>query len=452
MAAEQARRRGSLRARITLTAVLVVGVALVAAGAAIVLSLDRSLRSAVRMDADGRARVIAAELTSGEAPTLTTVADPEEEFVQVLGAGGEVLASSPNIAGLDAVAGLEPGASTTVEDVPLKDRPFLVAAVAATDADGQVTVLVGRSLEDALDASRRVKLTLAVAIPSLLFVVGVVAWLLVGRALAPVEEIRREVESISSAELHRRVPDPPGDDEIARLASTMNRMLERLERGQVRERRFVSDASHELRSPVASIRQHAELALTHPEGIELSGLAEVVLEEDLRLQRIVEDLLLLTRIDEGTLKLRTDPVDVDDLVFAEAARLRGSSDVRIDTGRVSAGRVLGDRDQLERLVRNLGENAARHAKATVAMSLMQDGDEVVLTVDDDGPGIQPTERERVFERFVRLDEARARDAGGTGLGLSIVREVTMLHRGTVAISQGPLGGARFQVRLPRSSA
>jgi signal transduction histidine kinase len=200
---------------------------------------------------------------------------------------------------------------------------------------------------------------------------------------------------------------------------------------------------------VATIREHAEIAIAHPDRIGLEELAEVVLEEDLRLQRLVEDLLLLTRADEGTLDSRTEPVDLDDLVLSEASRLNGStSDLHVDPSNVSAGRVQGDRAQLERLVRNLFENAGRHARAVVALSLRQADGEVVLTVDDDGTGVAPAERERIFERFVRLDEARDRDSGGSGLGLAIVREIALAHGATVEVSESPLGGARFQVRFP----
>jgi signal transduction histidine kinase len=245
------------------------------------------------------------------------------------------------------------------------------------------------------------------------------------------------------------VPAPPGDDEIARLAATMNRMLGRLEDAQARQRRFVSDASHELRSPIASIRQHAELARAGSADADPLELADVVLEEDLRLQRIVEDLLLLARIDEGTAKLRADPVDLDDVVLEEAARLRASTGLAVDAAGVSGGRVRGDRDRLGRLVRNLTENAARAARTAVVLSLREEDAAVVLAVEDDGPGIAPADRERVFDRFVRLDEARDRDAGGSGLGLAIVREVAGLHGGTVAALDGALGGARLEVRLPR---
>jgi signal transduction histidine kinase len=155
-----------------------------------------------------------------------------------------------------------------------------------------------------------------------------------------VEAIRAEVDAISGDALHRRVPDPPAGDEIGRLARTMNRMLGRLEQAQARQRRLVADASHELRSPVATIRQHAEVALAHPDRT-TTELAGTVLAEDLRLQRLAEDLLLLTRADEHTLALRRRPVDLDDLVFDEARRVRGATGLRVDTTAVSAGRVEG---------------------------------------------------------------------------------------------------------------
>jgi signal transduction histidine kinase len=427
--------------------VLVVGVALVVAAVAMVSFLERSLREDVRTTALDRAEIIADALAGGRSLDPLGSGDREEEYVQVLSIDGSVVRWSANVAGAGAIAAPAPGEEEIVESVPLEDGPFLVVGVASTTDDGPVTVVVGRTLEDVGDATRAVTGSLALGIPLLVLLVGAVTWRVVGRALAPVEAIRAEVEAISSDELHRRVPDPRGADEIARLAATMNRMLARLEEGQLRQRRFVSDASHELRSPVASIRQHAEVALEHPERADLRELAEVVLEEDARLQRIVEDLLLLTRIDEGTARAGTEPVDLDDLVFQEAVRLRAATALTIDTSGVSAARVRGDRTQLERLVRNLTDNAARHAHRMIAMSLRDREAEAVLTIDDDGPGIAPGDRERVFDRFVRLDDARDRDSGGSGLGLSIVHEVAALHGGNVTVADAPLGGARFEVRL-----
>lgn len=228
----------------------------------------------------------------------------------------------------------------------------------------------------------------------------------------------------------------------------MNRMLGRLEQAHTRQRRFVADASHELRSPVASIRQHAEVALAHPERTTTADLARTVLAEGLRVQRLVEDLLFLARGDEHTVELRRRPIDLDDLVFDEAQRLRVATNLRVDTRAVSAGRVEGDAEGLRRLVRNLGENAARHARGRILFALAERDGWVHLTLDDDGRGIPPADRERVLERFVRLDEARARDGGGSGLGLAIVAAVAAAHGGTVRIGESPLGGARVELELP----
>jgi signal transduction histidine kinase len=442
------KRTGSIRVRTTAAAVLVVGVSLLIAAVAMVVLLKRSLREHVQSSAHIRAEAIADELDLGASLAVTAVGDEDEEFVQVLDAEGSVVLSSPNVSGEGPIVRLAPGEARSVEPVPFETGPFLVVASSSTGDRGPRTVLVGRSLEGVTEAAGAVTSLLAVAVPILLIVVGAVTWSVVGRALAPVDAIRAEVEAISSRELYRRVPDPPGKDEIGRLARTMDRMLTRLEEGRVRERRFVSDASHELRSPVTTIRQHAEVALSHPDETSLGELAEVVLEEDVRLQRIVEDLLLLSRIDEGTLRVRTDPVDLDDLMFEEAARLRSSTNLKVDVGGVSAGRVSGDREKLERLLRNLTDNAARHARSTIALSLRETDGEVVLTVDDDGRGVGNSHRWRIFDRFVRLEESRDRDSGGSGLGLAIVREIAGFHRGTVTVLDSALGGARFEVRFP----
>jgi signal transduction histidine kinase len=439
---------GTVRVRTTAAAIIVVGAALVVASVAMVVSLRRSLTDEVRTSALLRADVVEEELRGGVSSRVIAGGDVEEEFVQVVDSSGRVVASSENVAGRQPFVDLRPGQSRQIDGLPFESGPFLAAASGADSPQGRVTIVVGKSLEDVMDSSRAVIRLLGFGVPLLILIVGVVTWRVVGRALAPVEAIRSEVDAISSKELHRRVPDPPGKDEIAHLAATMNQMLARLEKGQQRQRQFVSDASHELRSPVASIRQHAEVALSHTDATDVEEFAGIVLEEDLRLQRLVEDLLLLTRADEGTLRGRTEPVDLDDLVFEEAARLRSNGEVRVDTRGVSAGRVLGDRGQLGKLIRNLTDNAVRHARHQVAMSLRNGREEIVLTVDDDGDGITAGERERVFQRFVRLQDARDRDSGGSGLGLAIVAEITAAHGGKISVEDSPMGGARFDVRFP----
>jgi len=439
------KRLATIRAITTAVATIVVSIALVIGAAGLIAALRRAMVDEVAEAARAQASDVVRELEAGRPPVLQ-VAGADEQLIQVMTPAGAVVASSPNMAGRPAVVRLAPGQSAQVV-TPLDDDQFVAVAEGAQTSDGLRIVLVARALVDVLDTTIVITRLLIIGLPLLVAVVALTTWFAVGRALAPVEAIRREVDEISAAQLHRRVPQPKADDEIGRLAATMNRMLERLEGARNSQRRFVSDASHELRSPITVIRQHAEVALAHPDQVTAAELAEVVLAEQQRMQRLVEDLLLLARADEHV-PLAREPVDLDDLAFEEGHRLRSTTSKRVDTSGVSAARVQGDADALRRMFRNVGENAARHASSRVDITLVQRGDEVVLTVDDDGPGIPESERARVLQRFVRLDEARSRDEGGSGLGLSIVDEVVRAHGGSMSIEQSPLGGARIQIRLP----
>jgi signal transduction histidine kinase len=425
---------------------VVVAVVLAIGALALVVSLRSALTGEVRTAAEVRAEQAVSELESGRAPREVTAATGDDQFLQVVD-GADVVAASRNVADGPAVAELEPGDSAEVT-VPFDDDEFLVVADTASTSTGSLTVLVGRSLDRVTESSQAVTALLAVGLPLLLVVLAGAIWRLVGRALAPVDAVRREVDAISATELHRRVPEPLGTDEIARLTATMNRMLARLQLAQDDQRRFVSDASHELRSPIAAIRQHAELAVAHPDTTTIADLGATVGAESLRLQALVDDLMLLAAADEHALRLQARPLDLDDLVFDEARRLRANTRLRIDTTAVSAGRVEADAVAARRVVRNLADNAARHARSQVRLRLAERDGWVVLDVDDDGPGIGADERERVFERFVRLDDARARDVGGAGLGLAIVAELVTAQGGDVSVAESTLGGARFTVRLP----
>lgn len=449
MAADRAgfaARTGTVRVRTTAAAVLVVGVAIGVGAVVLVQALRAGLVDDLEASASRRAEELASELErSGEVPTLG-VSDPEEELVQLVDADGTVVAASENLTSARAL--VDPGEDEVRSlDVRIGDEveEFLVVVEPAEDG---TRVVVGRSVDDVADSTSTAASLLGLAAPLLVGLVGITTWWVVGRALAPVDRIRREVEAVTVSEMHRRVPVPAGRDEVARLAETMNGMLARLEAGHERQRRFVADASHELRSPVASMRQHAEVAQTHPERMPQEPLVEVVLAESARLQHLIDDLLLLAKADEGSLRPDHRTVDLDDLVFDEARRLRAETGLRIDSAAVSAGRVLGDEAALRRVLRNLTDNAVRHAATTIALRLGAVEGAVVLDVDDDGPGIPPDERDRVRDRFVRLDEARGRDAGGAGLGLAIVDELVTAHGGTLQITASPLGGARVTVRLP----
>jgi signal transduction histidine kinase len=439
------KRLATIRAITTAVATTVVAVALTVGAIGLITAARSTMVKEETESAQKQAAEVVGQLESGRPPVLE-VAGSDEQLVQVMTPAGAVVASSPNIAGEPAVARLAPGQSARVI-TPLDNDPFVAVAESAETADGQRIVVVARALVDVLDTTTVLTQLLIIGVPVMVAVVGLTTWFAVGRALAPVEAIRREVDEISAAQLHRRVPQPKADDEIGRLAATMNLMLERLEAARNSQRRFVSDASHELRSPITTIRQYAEVALAYPDRMTAQELADVVLAEQTRMQGLVEDLLLLARADERVPPSRA-PVDLDDLAFEEGHRLRATTSKRVDTSGVGAARVQGDADALHRVVRNLGENAARHASSRVDIALTDLGDDVVLTVDDDGPGIPDAERDRVLQRFVRLDEARSRDDGGSGLGLAIVDEVARAHGGSVSISQSPLGGARIEVRVP----
>jgi signal transduction histidine kinase len=439
------KRLATIRAITTAVATIVVAIALVVGAAGLIAALRRTMVDEVAEAARAQASDVVRQLEAGRPPVLE-VAGADEQLIQVMTPAGAVVAASPNMVGRPAVVRLAPGQSAQVV-TPLDDDEFVAVAEGAQTPDGLRIVVAARALVDVLDTATVLTRLLIIGLPVMIVVVALATWFAVGRALAPVEEIRLEVDEISAAQLHRRVPVPRADDEIGRLAATMNRMLERLESARNSQRRFVSDASHELRSPITTIRSHAEVAVAHPDRVTAVELAEVVLAEQQRMQRLVDDLLLLARADEHV-PLAREAVDLDDLAFEVGHRLRSATSKRVDTSGVSAARVQGDVDALRRMMRNVGENAARHASSRVDIALAERGDEAVLTIDDDGPGIPASERARVLQRFVRLDEARSRDEGGSGLGLSIVDEVVRAHGGSVSIQQSPLGGARIRITLP----
>lgn len=444
MAEAPAPRRGagSLRARITSGATAIVGVALFAGAVVFFVLVRGALLTEVRVTVEGDVAELAAQL-EGPGALPGAGGDDDDRFFQLVSATGEVLsaggsapAAAPEIPG--------PGEYVRVR-LPDEDEAFLIAA---QSLDGGATVVAGRSLDDVGDALDVVGGLLGAAVPLLILLVGLSIWVVVGRALAPVERMRREVDEVSATRLDRRVADSGRSDEIGRLARTMNDMLDRLDRSQRAQRQFVSDASHELKSPLASLRQYAEVARSHPDRVGTADLSAAVLDEGARLERLVQGMLVLARAGERSAPASNEEIDLDDLLLHEARRLRDSTSLAVDTSRVGPARTHGDQGLLEQVVRNLVDNAARHAVARVVFSLRAVGGAAVLGVEDDGPGIPPEQRERVFDRFVRLDEARARDSGGSGLGLSIVREIVRLHGGAVSISESGLGGAHVEVRLP----
>ncbi len=315
---------------------------------------------------------------------------------------------------------------------------------------GSEIVVAARTLDGVDRTVGQVRTGALVVVPILTLLVSLLVYELTGRALRPVEGIRAEVETISGTDLARRVEVGSRPDEISRLAKTMNGMLERLESAQERQRRFAGDAAHELRSPLASMKANLEVDLAHPETADWNRSAAHLRNEVDRMQRMVEDLMLLARSDDGA---RPDPsaqrlVDLDDLVLTEAATLARPDGVAIGTSYVSAASVRGNPDHLRRVITNLLANAVRHASSMVVVTVAEQRGRAIVVVDDDGAGVAPEDRERVFERFVRLDEARTRDAGGSGLGLALAREVAQTHGGTLTVDANERGGARFVLDLP----
>jgi signal transduction histidine kinase len=437
-AARAPRRRRSLRVRATSAVALIALVLGAVGGVAFALVLRASLEDGVRQGAERSLETVADAVAARGPGAVTGLGD--DDLVQVLDADGRVLAHGEDAGGPPLSAG---GGSGVI----VHDGERRVAVSDDVDDAGGVSVVVAAPLEDADDALAAVVRLLLVAVPVAVALVALLAWVVVGRALRPVERIRRDAEAIGSSRGDGRIDEPGTGDELDRLARTLNGMLARLDAARTAQRRFVSDASHELRSPLATVRQHAELARLHPDRTSLAELADVVLAEGGRQQDLVDALLVLSRLDEHA-ALDARPVDLDDVALDEVARLRARADVRVDAAGITAARVEGDARLLALAVRNLADNAARHAASTVSVATAAGPDHVVLTVDDDGRGIPAAERERVLDRFVRLDEGRDRESGGSGLGLAIVRAVAEAHGGSVTIADAPGGGARVLLRLP----
>lgn len=434
----------------TLAATAVVAIALAIGGIAFWGVLYTALHSNLSSAAAQDAKTIAAQINDVDAEDLRqhgveevegVLPDFDDQIFQIIDREtGKVMAASQTAQGAGPL--LDSGTSSGVVEVD--DASY--ATVANRD-DAGWTVIAGRSTAQAEATLAIVAMLLTIAVPLLAVVVALTSWFVTGRALAPVERMRRQVDAVTASDLSQRVADPGTRDEIGRLATTLNVMLARLQTASATQRRFISDASHELKSPLASLRQYAEVARAHPDRITGAELSDAILEEGARLEQLVQSMLLLARADEHAIVPVDSEVDLDDLLFAEAQRVRAIGRRKVDTSGVGPVRVRGDAGLLDQLVRNLVDNAARHASSTVALAVSEGPLGVVVTVDDDGVGVADANRERVFERFVRLDDARSRDSGGSGLGLAIVREIAAVHDGEVRVTDSPLGGARFEVRL-----
>ena len=449
----------TLRARITLVATAVFTVALLLAGVILVVTVGRSLLNTLDSSAERTGNEVAALVNTGRLPQQL-LAGGGVSLVQVVDADNRVIAASPGVdtavsmVSRDQLAKVRRGAHLTVSGArSSQDAPIRVIAVDANPPAGQRTVLVGTDLGRVFESSRLLQRALLFGGPLIVLAMAALTWWVVGLTLRPVAALRRGAAELSAAGLARsRLPVSDAQDEIQSLALTLNDMLDRLDSATARQRRFVGDAAHELRSPIASLRLQLEVAQRLDQSEAMRQLADDALLDVDRLAHLIDDLLALARSDERGGAHTRLPVQLAGLAGTVVSGYRDARvPVRLQPGKDVT--VLGDANGLRRVLVNLIDNAVRYAASavTVAVSVRPPAGagfaDAVLTVADDGPGIPASKRERVFDRFYRLDTARSRAEGGTGLGLSIVREIVTAHGGTVTLYDNQ-PGLLVEVSLP----
>ncbi len=368
--------------------------------------------------------------------------------IQIIAADGTIVAHSADapVVPMVPAARIGPNLAKGLMGPGASGPSLRICGEVADTAYGRYTVLVAVDSRSVNAAVKSAAVLLMVVAPLVLSETAFLSFMLVKRSLQSVDAIRARVAAISVSDLTGRVPVPDTRDEIAALASTMNEMLSRIEAGHTAQRRFVGDASHELRSPLATIISALEVVESHPHLLDHDLAVGMLLPQAHRMKALVDDLLLLARADEQALSRRRGAVKLGDLLSAEAAMTGCATPltVHID-GEII---VRGDQIGLSRIVRNLLDNAARHARSRIVVTAHIRDSHAVITISDDGPGIPETDRQRVFDRFVRLDADRSRRSGGAGLGLAIVAEIVATHNGTVRVDSGPEGGAQVTVTLP----
>jgi signal transduction histidine kinase len=450
-------RPGTVRSRVTVLA----GLALTAAVMLGIVVMYLLQVDSARRTLDSQLRTYATQIQQSSAPDgtfpnpLPASGLDAAAQAQVLAADGRVLASTRQLSGLPAVYALPSDASAPVRQKAAEGviPSEVVVYGEHTSAGGRpVAIVTGTATTLREQVNETFARLLLIGLPSVLVLACATVWLVVGRALRPVEHIRRAVTDItdlSAADLTRRVPEPGTDDEIGHLAQTMNAMLARLEDTAGRQRRFVADASHELRSPLTAIRTGLEVALAHPDRAPWPTIAERAVKQAARLEGLISGLLLLARSDATQSTTRHQRVELAPLL-AEARAAATESRVPVEVDAPAALTVTGDPAELSRLFRNVIENAIRYAHTGVHITAFPhpaDGT-IRIQIADDGPGIPATERHRVFDRFVRLDASREHLSGSAGLGLAIAKAIVTAHQGVIEIGETDEGGARVIVDLP----
>ena len=473
------RRRG-LRSRVTLIAALGLLVALIAGDLLLLDTLRVSLTRSVDDTARSGATEVAALINAGRLPDPVPVA-AGTVTIQVLDPAGQIINVSADADRLVPIvppsqaAALASGTSAALVHGAPFDMPSQLRVAVVRAADGEL-VIAAVPYSSAADSLQVVGHALIFGTPVLFIVFAGAIWLAVGSTLRPIDLLRRGAARVTGAGVPTDLPVPEARDEVRLLALTLNDMLTRLAAAQQRQRSLVSDTAHELRSPIASIRTQLEVALDHPSGQDWASTARDVHADVLRLARLAEDLLLLARLDEqadlGDAGRQGELINLGALACAVVGRYcdarvpvtvvppePGGTDVAETAEAAEVTEVTevtemaGNRDRLDRMLVNLIDNAVRYAKSSVEVCVRRSGEWTELTVTDDGPGIDKADRERAFDRFARLDDARSRcddDAGGAGLGLAIVRATAQAYGGSAHLEASPFAtsGLRAVVRLP----
>ena len=457
----------SVRTRIAVIAAVTTAIAVSVAGFLLLSQLSSSLDREINESLERQLINFEAAIeTYADFETVQVPSDPETLLIVLDSDGFAPLANDEGVDGVEVAEAL-PLTTVAFDEVNFADISLMTPTETTEPGslraayievflddqrvDEEFFVVVARSSAPADRTVAGLRNTLLVGLPLLVAFVAALAWWLTGRSLNPVDQMRREVDEISSTDLERRVSEPTATDEIGELARTMNRMLGRLEQSQKTQEQFVSDAAHELRTPLASIAAQIDVDDAHPGSADRTATASNVRSEVTRLQSLIDGLLMSARNQEQHEPSKQSLVDLDVVAGSAAGRVELPGHVQLDQRGIGAGTVRGDEVVLASVVDNLLANAGRHARHHVAINVGTDTAGVWLTVDDDGAGIAAIDRDRIFDRFVRLDEARSRDAGGSGLGLALARETASRHGGTLHMDDSPLGGARFVLWLPHPS-
>ena len=440
----------SLRVRMLLISAAAIALVLVVGGFVLLHVLRAELIDTADDAGEDTARSIAKLAAAGTLPPELAATEEVATAVQVVRAGQVISATSNALKARPFLIADQPPGQLHKSDrqrLPFdEDGPFRVISLGTETPEGDATVYVAVDVEDVAEVVGVARDVGVIGLSVLLLVLGAVLWAVIGRTLAPVNAIRTRADAITGSELHRRVPEPVGRDEISDLARTINAMLGRLEASAKQQESFVADAAHELRSPIASLQARLETVLNADVPPDEAVIRDL-LRETVRMARLVDHLLLLARSDAGSISADQVPVDLDEVIH-DAVTMVGRTTIPVRTADVTPVQVRGQPALLEHVVTNLIENAERYAASGIDISLGGNHQYAVLTVDDDGPGIPEDRRNEVLQRFVRIDESRERGTGGAGLGLAIVSEIVRIHGGKIEVTDSPSGGARIRVLLP----